>query len=384
MSNPENSRKKVIVICMLDSSHSARWLSQFRNQQVDFTLIPSTPNRKVHPTIRELILNSSDSATYKLSQAFQFLTIPIWSLDVVLGNRLRGFIVSRISKKHESDYIHALELNHAGYIASKASGFGLAKNTRIISTNWGSDIYWFQRYERHQKQIIELMKASHFYSAECHRDLALATKYGFEGKFLEVSPNAGGIPNEFLSRDLLPPSGRSVILVKGYETFVGRASIALNAISEISNELKDYEVILYSANQKTIRSVRRIREETNLNIRAIPKKRLTHSEMLNLFGKARAYVGVSLSDGISTSLLEAMAMGAFPIQTNTSCAEEWIEDGITGKLIGPNQEEVKNSLLQALNNDSLVDQASVVNRQKIEEKCNEEQIKLKSLKFYGL
>ena len=165
---------------------------------------------------------------------------------------------------------------------------------------------------------------------------------------------------------------------------MGRASIALNAISEISKELMDYEVIVYSANQKTIRSVRRIREETNLNIRAIPKKRLSHSEMLNLFGKARAYVGVSLSDGISTSLLEAMAMGTFPIQTNTSCAEEWIEDGITGRLIGPNQEEVMNSLRQALSNNSLVDQASVVNRQKIEAKCNEEQIKLKSLKFYGL
>lgn len=384
MSIPDNSRKKVVVICMLDSSHSARWLSQFRNQQVDFTLIPSTPNRKVHPTIRELIVNSSNSATYSLSHVFRFLAIPIWALDVIFGNRLRGFIVSHIAKRHKSDYIHALELNHAGYIASKASRFGLATNTRIISTNWGSDIYWFQKYERHQKQITELMKVSHFHSAECHRDLALATKYGFEGKFLEVSPNAGGFPTEFLSKDLVPPSGRSVILVKGYETFVGRASIALDAISEISNELVDYEIIVYSANQKTIRSVRRIREETNLNIRAIPKKRLSHSEMLNLFGTARAYIGVSLSDGISTSLLEAMAMGSFPIQTNTSCAEEWIEDGVTGKLIGPNQAEVKKSLQLALRNDSLVDQASVVNRKTIETKCNEEQIKLKSLKFYGL
>ena len=384
MSNPGTSRKKVIVICMLDSSHSARWLSQFEDQLVDFTLIPSTPNRKVHPTIRELVLNNSVSATYNLSHIFRFLTIPIWSLDVILGNRLRGFIVSCISKKHKSDFIHALELNHAGYIASKASRFGLATNTQIISTNWGSDIYWFQKYERHQKKIIELMKASHLYSAECHRDLALATKHGFVGSFLEVSPNAGGIPNEFLSRDLVPASVRTVVLVKGYESFVGRASIALAAISEIANELRDFELIVYSANQKTIRSVGRIREETNLNIRAIPKKRLSHSEMLNLFGKARAYVGVSLSDGISTSLLEAMAMGAFPIQTKTSCAEEWIEDGITGKLIGPNQEEVMNSLRQVLSNDWLVDQASVVNRQKIQAKCNEEQIKLKSLKFYGL
>ena len=384
MTHPKNSRKKVIVICMLDSSHSARWLSQFKDQLVDFTLIPSTPNRKVHPSIRELVSNNSNSATYSLSTTIRFLTIPLWSLDLILGNRLRGFIVSYISQKHKSDYIHALELNHAGYIASKASRFGLATNTQIISTNWGSDIYWFQKYERHQKKIIELMKASHLYSAECHRDLALATKHGFVGSFLEVSPNAGGIPNEFLSRDLVPASVRTVVLVKGYESFVGRASIALAAISEIANELRDFELIVYSANRKTIRLVRRIQDDTKLNIRAIPKKRLTHSEMLNLFGTARTYVGVSLSDGISTSLLEAMAMGAFPIQTNTSCAEEWIDDGITGKLIAPNQEEIKNSLRLALNNDSLVDQASLINRQTIANKCNEEQIKLKSLKFYGL
>ena len=384
MTHLKSSRKKVIVVCMLDSSHSARWLSQFKDQQVDFTLIPSTPNRKVHPTIRDLVLNNNNSATYSLSRTFKFLAIPIWALDLILRNRFRGLIVSHISKKHESDYIHALELNHAGYIATKASRFGVATNTRIISTNWGSDIYWFQKYQRHQKQIKELMNISQYYSAECHRDLVLATKYGFEGEFLEVSPNAGGIPNEFLSRDLVPTSDRTVILVKGYETFVGRASIALAAISEIANELNDYEVIVYSANRRTIRSVRRIKEDTKLNIRSIPKKRLTHSEMLNLFGKARIYVGVSLSDGISTSLLEAMAMGAFPIQTNTSCAEEWIEDGVTGMLIDPNQDDVKNSLRQALDNDSLVDQAGVINRQMIETTCNEEQIKLMSLMFYGL
>jgi glycosyltransferase involved in cell wall biosynthesis len=297
---------------------------------------------------------------------------------------LQGFIISRISKKHKSDYIHALELNHAGYIASKASLFGLAQNTKVISTNWGSDIYWFQKYRRHQKKIRKLMEVSDFYSAECYRDLDLATKYGFTGKFLAVSPNAGGIPNIFSSADLEPPSVRKTILIKGYETFVGRASIALGAISEMSSELTDYEIIVYSANKKTINTVKRIQKNTKLKIRAIPKKKLTHGEMLKLFGKARVYVGVSLSDGISTSLLEAMAMGAFPIQTNTSCAEEWIEDGSTGKLIEPIQEDVKNSLRLALLNDSLVDQACVINRMKIENQCNDEQIKLKSLKFYGL
>jgi glycosyltransferase involved in cell wall biosynthesis len=52
--------------------------------------------------------------------------------------------------------------------------------------------------------------------------------------------------------------------------------------------------------------------------------------MLTLFGKSLVYVGVSLSDGISTSMSEAIAMGAFPIQTNTACTNEWFEDGFSG------------------------------------------------------
>jgi glycosyltransferase involved in cell wall biosynthesis len=45
--------------------------------------------------------------------------------------------------------------------------------------------------------------------------------------------------------------------------------------------------------------------------------------MMELFGKALVYVGVSMSDGISTSLVEALAMGAYPVQTNTACTSEW-------------------------------------------------------------
>jgi hypothetical protein len=55
--------------------------------------------------------------------------------------------------------------------------------------------------------------------------------------------------------------------------------------------------------------------------------------MLDLFASARIYIGISLSDGISTSLLEAMAMGAFPIQTSTACVEDWIYNRASGSSL---------------------------------------------------
>ncbi len=49
--------------------------------------------------------------------------------------------------------------------------------------------------------------------------------------------------------------------------------------------------------------------------------------------RSRANIGFSKSDGISTSLLEAMTMGAFPIETGTACASDWIQDGVSGAIV---------------------------------------------------
>ena len=84
--------------------------------------------------------------------------------------------------------------------------------------------------------------------------------------------------------------------------------------------------------------------------------------MLRLFAAARCYLGVSVSDAISTSMLEALAMGAFPIQTNTSCCEEWIENGKTGFSIPPDDVDViADRIRQAVTDDDLVDKAADLN-----------------------
>ena len=56
-------------------------------------------------------------------------------------------------------------------------------------------------------------------------------------------------------------------------------------------------------------------QSTNLRISAVPSGNLGHEEVLKLLSESEIYIGHSLSDGISTSMLEAMAMGAVPIQT---------------------------------------------------------------------
>jgi glycosyltransferase involved in cell wall biosynthesis len=99
---------------------------------------------------------------------------------------------------------------------------------------------------------------------------------------------------------------------------------------------------------------------TGISIEIFPP--CSNEEMLKLHGKARVSIGVNISDAISISLLEAMIMGSFPIQSNTSCANEWVQCGETGILVpAEDPDAVAKALRRALSDDALVDRAAEIN-----------------------
>ncbi len=109
----------------------------------------------------------------------------------------------------------------------------------------------------------------------------------------------------------------------------------------------------------------------------------THDEMLAYFGSARMYLGISISDGISTSVLEAMAMGTFPIQTDTACCDEWFEDGVGGFAIPPDDfETICDRFDRALTDDALVDSAAEINWRTVETRLDRAVIAPAVLDFY--
>jgi hypothetical protein len=313
------SRKRVVLVCMVDSIHVARWIAQFEPNEVEFALFPSTPNRRVHSIIKDMMAKNGN---IKIVPFGGKLSIPLWGMDLVLSGYVRGLLLRGLLKRDQPDFVHALELQHGGYITSRALEDKSLK-TSFIATNYGSDIYWFQQFPKHLAKIKRLLARADRYSAECNRDIELAKKYGFTGEVMPVFPNAGGFTEEQLSRPLIPASERKVIAIKGYEGWVGRASVAVESLYSLTKELVDYKIIFYSCNAKTIRLVKKLKRKTGLNVEWHGKGELSHTQMLDLFASARIYIGISLSDGISTSLLEAMAMGAFPIQTSTACVADW-------------------------------------------------------------
>jgi glycosyltransferase involved in cell wall biosynthesis len=359
----KTSDARVVVVCMVDSIHSARWLENYKDKGIDFHLYPSTPNRRVHPQIKQLLTNSErTSSTYTLNSLSRWLAIPMWCADMLLGNRARGYVVSQMTKKNTATHLHAMELNHSGKISAQALKKLTDIRPKVVSTVWGSDIFWFGRFAKHQGYLTEILKGTDLLISECARDLVLARDLGFNGKF-EKSESLFGFADSQIQKEQTLTSQRNLILIKGYESFVGRASIALRAVEALSEELKQFEIHVYSTTWKTRKIIRKYNKNAERKIIFYKKNSLNSAQMLELFERARVHLGISLSDGVPASMLESIVTGAFPIQTNTACCEGWLVHQESGLLVSAQLDEVVAALSIAIQDDDLVDRAMEINHQ---------------------
>jgi len=105
--------------------------------------------------------------------------------------------------------------------------------------------------------------------------------------------------------------------------------------------------------------------------------------MLELFARSRIYIGISESDAISTSMLEAMSCGAFPIQTDTSCADEWISSAESIAIVSLDDVDNLSTFIRiAALNDIKVDQAAISNRHTLQSRCEISIISDKARRYY--
>lgn len=301
--------------------------------------------------------------------------------------RERAAWLARVIKKVKPDLVHSLEFQHAGYLTLAArellSREGLKFPTWAV-TNWGSDIYLFGRLPEHAPRIRSILAACDYYHCECHRDVDLARSLGLKGEALPVFPVTGGFDTERM-RGLRVPgntSSRRVIALKGYQNWAGRALVGLRAIQLCADLMDGYSVCLYMADPDVRLAAALVSHDTGIPFE-VEQQNWTRDDILRMHGRSRVSIGLSISDAISTSLLEAMVLGSFPIQSNTGCGDEWIKCGDNGSLVPPESPEaVAAALRRALTDDLMVDQAAKINARVTSERIDVSVVAPQVVKMY--
>lgn len=375
--------KKILVVAMADSVHTARWLEQFENSPDEFVLFPSSPHRRIHPKISYL-LSVSSQMNITIPSGLRRTGLLLAVIDKLIKNQARGLLLRRIIRAFKPNILHAVETQGAGYIASVALK-KISPKPFFILTLWGSDLFWFRRFKRHELQLQELMPQVDRLAMECQRDVAIANQLGFKGEQFPPFPVTGGydMANHSDVAVNVQPSLRKLILVKGHTRFVGRGLIALAAMENLAHLLSEYQIVVYSADPKARRKASALGKKHGLSIISFGRGKLSHDQLLKMFKTARIYIGISLSDGISVSLQEAMAGGAFPIQTDTSCADEWIVNGQSGFVVSPTDlASLISAIRTALEDDALVNSAAEINYEVARKRLDESIVASMSQNFY--
>lgn len=378
---------KILIVGMSDSIHVSRWVSQIEGMGADIRFFANDANAEVHSNLRNIIISNRaifrnrfqksglSGLEIKSESVFRYLTGQTTIAKII--RRLAKFIlfnkgISRTQELEKAiryfrpDIIHSMETQVAGYLVYETKKLFEGQDFPAwLHTNWGSDIYLFGRLVDHRTRIREVLGSCDYYSCECQRDVTLARDYGFNGEILPVFPNSGGFDLGMvfnLRSQGVRPSKRKVILVKGYQGWAGRAFCGLRAIARCGDLLEDYRVIVYANDSLDMKiAAELLSNETGIPVTVLDRG-LPHERMMELHGSARISIGLSISDAISTSLLEAMVMGSFPIQSWTSAADEWIENGVSGILVPPEDPDViELAIRKALSDDGLVDMAMDLN-----------------------
>ncbi|HET8725891.1 MAG TPA: glycosyltransferase [Alphaproteobacteria bacterium] len=386
---------------MAGSVHAVNWINMLQGSGWQVFLLPVYAARPL-PTLQGARTVSSRGDVARLVPGevgvVQPGTVPRWKARI--QDRARGYrpwqpswLNDRIASPGDlaeairlvrPDLVHSMEVQLAGYLCLEAKRrLGAAFPPWLLS-NWGSDIYLFRKLRGHQDRLRAVASSIDFYLAECERDQAAIRDLGFCGVCFDPVPASGGVRLEAFG-DLLaapPPSRRRVILIKAYQGWAGRGLTALSAVRLAHTDLRDFSISITMANQAVGETAATIARETGLDIRCeayLP----SHADALARVAGARISVGVGISDGISTSLLEAMAFGGFPIQSDTACADEWVEDGRSGFIVSPHDtRQIADRLARAATDDALVDTAAAINRRTIERRWHVDRVRERVLSYY--
>ncbi len=286
----------------------------------------------------------------------------------------------------QPDVVHSFAL----YVAC-APIFKVMKkyqNLKWIYSSWGSDLYYFKEIEKYRQDIIRILPRIDYLFTDCKRDVSIAKRLGFEGTVLGTFPGGGGYDYaQYDNYVKTPLNKRNMILVKGYQGRSGRCIEVLKALLQLEKELTPYQVFVFGADKEVEAFISNENMSQLINVKTYGiDDFLAHGSILRLMGEALLYIGNSNSDGMPNTLLEAIAQGAFPIQSNPGGASsEVITHNENGLLIEDcnDVEHIKKLVCQALLNPELIDKAFKINQLEIKPRFEIANIRKQVLQAYN-
>jgi len=277
--------------------------------------------------------------------------------------------LKRVMKEFQPEIIFSLKMQNDGYTVAEAKEKLGKKLPTWVHFAWGTDLEFFGKNPQYAPKHLDLIRKAlgscDYFMADSLRDVNQAQKFGFKGINLGMCLASVGFDLEELNKIKRKSKGqpRKIILIKGRQGgLVGKAFNILRALELIRDDLRDFQIKIIMPTPE----VKMVSEYLNLSkgLKFEIVQRLPYKKLLSLFNQSRIAISASEVDGSPLFLMEAMAMGAFPIHSDMESVREWVKNGENGLLFPvDNVEKLSNCIRKALSDDQLVTKAKAINWQ---------------------
>ncbi|OYD17596.1 hypothetical protein CH333_00265 [candidate division WOR-3 bacterium JGI_Cruoil_03_44_89] len=325
---------RICFFADLKNIHTFRWLRYFAQKGYETSLITAATYN--HDEIEGVSI-------YKIPYFHSF--------DTILLNF--GYIKWLIYKI-KPDILHGITLTSCAFYAS-LTGFH-----PFVATALGSDVLVNpQKSLRARKKLRYTLKKADFVTADA--DIVKRKIIDMYYPATKIKKVLFGVDSSLLLNR--KKDGNSLIL--SYRSLKPNYNIdiIIEAYKLVKKVLPSSRLVVVgdtSQNPKLL-----YKDE---NIEFLPS--MPHNKIIDYMTNFDIFVSVPSSDASSVSLLEAMALGLFPIVSDIPANREWIKNEYNGYLVSPRDvHKLADSIIKAIRQSALRESVARINKEIVREKA---------------
>ena len=238
-------------------------------------------------------------------------------------------------KSNRPDVVHIHQVNRLAVFVVRACK---NLNIKVVITAWGSDVLLVPKQNAFNKFLVSYtLKNSNVITADADA-MVLAIEELIHPFRKEIYSIQYGID------PVIPASFKENII------FSNRLHKPLYQIDKIINDFigfhqqfPDWKLVIGGVGEQTEILKEQV-EKSELNNSVEFVGWLNADQNANWYSRAKIYVSIPESDGMSVSVLEALSAECIPVCSDIEVTRSWMKDGVNGVI----RKEIKNPFVESL------------------------------------
>ncbi|MGB9589407.1 MAG: glycosyltransferase family 4 protein [candidate division WOR-3 bacterium] len=336
---------RVLLLADASSFHTLKWFRAYRARGADVLLVSLEPPRE------------------ELSDVCVFLNPPVASRPfhyILATGRIRA-----LASEFRPDILNAHMATGYGLLAALSS-----RKARLVVSLWGPDVLESpRRGPLHRAALRFVFRKAHLLQTDARvMDRILAEDFGVPREKMFFMPY--GLSPELLETplpDFRPGPPWKIISHRKLEPLYSPFTV-LEALSRLKATGHDFTMTFASGGslEQAIRD-----SMARLGIPGEVTGWLPERELHGRIAGSHIFISASLSDSTPVSLLEAMALGVFPVVSDLPAKGEWVVDGLNGFLFNPTcPQDLANKLKACFDNPRIIVRAREINKAMVRERAD--------------